>query len=111
MKKIVAVLLVITLMSALFIVPAHAHEADEVTPRSMLCDDPNGCNQPLAHRTTSGNKYKSVSGCTNNALTHNHYQKGVYDYYVCVNSSCSYYNKHVDEVFYPSSSTWYCIYR
>lgn len=100
MKKIIAILLVVTLMSALFIVPAHAHETDEVTPRSMLCDDPNGCNQPMAHRSTSGSKTILVSRCSNNSSSHTHTQKGYYDYYVCVNTNCKFYNVHVDEVFY-----------
>lgn len=100
MKKIIAIFLVVTLMSALFIVPAHAHEADAVTPRSKLCDDPGGCKQPLAHRTTNGTKTILVSRCSNESVSHTHTQKGYYDYYVCVNSNCEFVNVPVDRVFY-----------
>ena len=108
MKKIVAILLVVTLMSALFIVPAHAHEADEVTPRSMLCDDPGGCNQPMAHRTKdNGKTYTSVSSCVDARYAHSHFQYRYLKYYVCVNAICRYYNIPVNDTNYLSGQV-YC---
>lgn len=108
MKKIVAILLVVTLMSALFIVPAHAHEADEVTPRSMLCDDPGGCNQPMAHRTkNNGKTYTSVSSCVDARYTHNHYRIIYLKYYVCVTSGCPYYGDPVNDSTYIGGQ-YYC---
>ena len=102
MKKIVAILLVVALMSAMFVVPAHAHEADAVTPRSKLCDDLGGCKQPLAHRTTNATRTILVARCSNESVSHTHTQRGVLDFYICVNAKCKFLNVHIDEMFYVS---------
>ena len=101
MKKVVAILLAITLMSALFIVPAHAHEADEVTPRAMLCDDPGGCNQAMVYRSKSVGSTTSIEpSCPNHIGSHTHLHITYLRYYTCVNSNCAYYNDPVDASYY-----------
>ena len=110
MKKIVAILLVVALMSAMFVVPAYAHEAEEASARAVLCDDPGGCGEWLEYRTVSnGSKvYYNVDGCTNNALTHRHYDWPVKRYYVCTNTACRYYGIAVDAVYLTLTNQ--CIY-
>jgi len=88
MKKIVAILLVITLMSALFIVPAHAQE-DDVEPCGVVLNCPE-CNGSLKQVTRAAyNKAVSVSYCDYESSTHYHtkyYSSGTY--YSC--SNCGY---------------------
>lgn len=94
----------------MFVLPAHAHEAEIVEPRSTLCDDPGGCMGAMAVRTKfDHNSYFDVSYCPNHASTHKHYNKVYLRYYVCVNSWCDYYNLPVPDT-YTTSSTEYCIY-
>ena len=90
MKKIIAILLVITLMSALFVVPAHAHEVEETaTPYALACPR---CGSNLITKTTDVDENtvwdQTVQGCTNNPMTHLHGYYYRYTYYDC--SACDY---------------------
>lgn len=105
MKKIVAILLAITLMSALFIVPVHAHESDEVVPcaATYFCDY---CGRAKIRKTETKKEYYDYPGCTNNAMTHKHYNLKTYEYYVC--NYCDPNDK--DGYVLISTSSNHCIY-
>ena len=86
MKKIVAILLVVALMSAMFVVPAHAHEGNDIMPRAPLCII---CKQPMNRVTQEIDRnYYDYPGCTNNAMTHKHYDRHMESFYTCP-SGCS----------------------
>ena len=108
MKKIVAILLVVALMSAMFVVPAHAHEGEEATPYSYACTN-RACARNLIPKTRTEKSYFSYPGCTNNSMTHNHYYVVRYRYYVCNNANCSLYNVPVKESEISRTGP-YCIY-
>ena len=95
MKKIVAILLVVALMSAMFVVPAHAHEAEEteIVPRSIWCDY---CGGPTVQRTSSKviRDWYDVDGCTNDPLTHKHKITEYYTWYICTTYGCKAYNNN-----------------
>ena len=82
MKKIVAILLVVALMSAMFVVPAHAHEGEEATPYAYVCAR---CDSTMIRYTDTEKDYYDYLGCTNNAMTHKHYDSRTYVYYYCSN--------------------------
>ena len=74
MRKIVAILLSITLMSVLFIIPIHAHEEEEtMTTYSPICLE-NGCGGRLYTKTENTDTVwdETVDSCTNNPLPHRH---------------------------------------
>ena len=103
MKKIIAILLAITLMSAMFVVPAHAHEAEEteIMPRAMLCDDPGGCNKAMAYRENEVSRSTSLVPTCEKVYGGHYHTSIVYRrYYICVNSACRYYNVPVDAYSY-----------
>ena len=88
MKKIVAILLAITLMSTLFIVPAHAQGSEGIMPRAPICVN---CQQPLNYKTQeirADREYYDYPGCTNNAMTYKHYDRHMESFYTCP-SGCS----------------------
>lgn len=110
MKKVISIMLVLAMACALFIVPAHAHEAEEteIMPRAMLCDDPGGCNKAMAHRTKDNGKvYTQVPSCADFGYSHNHYQMRYLKYYVCVTAGCRYYNLPVPDTNYLGGQ-FYC---
>ena len=110
MKKVISIMLVLVMACALFIVPAHAHEAEEteIMPRAMLCDDPGGCNQVMAPGIKdNGKTYTRVSSCVDARYTHDHFQYAYLRYYVCVNRSCRYYNIQVHDATYTGGLV-YC---
>ena len=90
MKKIVAILLVVALMSAMFVVPAHAHETEGVSP----CVAPDACprcQSDYTQYTTTYGKVVSVRYCDYDTHEHNHIE-----YYKntilrkCINPACKY---------------------
>ena len=94
MKKIVAILLVVALMSAMFVVPAHAHEVEEteIMPRARFCQE---CSGPCRSATSQSNVVwnETVHGCTNKpGVTHKHGYYYIYSYYVCTSTGCPAYN-------------------
>ena len=103
MKKIVAILLAVTLMSALVIVPAYAHEGEEATPYSYIC---NTCSRVMTRKTETEKEYYDYPGCTNNAMTHKHYDLKTFAYYVC--NSCN-PNIHVGRALISTTKN-HCIY-
>ena len=101
MKKIIAILLVVALMSAMFVVPAHAHEADEVNPRAMLCDDLGGCRQAMMYHETEVSRSTELVPTCNNCYGGHYHTSIVYRrYYTCVTSYCRYYDLPVDAYTY-----------
>ena len=92
MKKIVAILLAITLMSALFIVPAHAHEVEEteIMPRAGWC---NVCSQPALYQSSyRDGSWFSVNNCEAWPSSHMHRYTYLDSWYICTNSDCGAYN-------------------
>jgi hypothetical protein len=86
MKKIIAILLVIALMSALFIVPAHAAE---MAGDSIIC---RGCGSETydCTTTTSATTWSDINGCTRYPFTHKHGSYTVTKTYIC--EWCEYRN-------------------
>lgn len=108
MKKIVAILLVIALMSAMFVVPAHAHEAEEASARASTCPR---CGEWMEYRTNEYSRnYYDYPGCTNNAMTHKHYDVTYVRYYICTKSGCynCENNVKISPTYYTTSNK--CIY-
>ena len=90
MKKIVAILLVVALMSAMFVVPAHAHETEGVSPR-VAPDACPRCQSDLTQVTRTYPKGVTVSNCPVYDYSHNHteyYKNSILR--ICTNSSCTY---------------------
>lgn len=74
MKKIVAILLVVVLMSAMFVVPAHAHDGEKVQPRAVICAS---CGTGTLYNTT-GEKGVGVSVDECYYEIHPHYHSKMY---------------------------------
>ena len=88
MRKIVAILLVLAIACALFIVPAHAHDGDvELCGVALPCLR---CREPMSTGTREAyQKAVSVSYC--NYESHSHYHTRYYNagtYHYC--SACGY---------------------
>lgn len=93
MKKIVAILLVVALMSAMFVLPAHAHEVEEteITPRAVWCQV---CSQPVVKKTsTYTTSWYSVRNCEAWPSSHMHRDHVYVTWYICTNSVCTKYNQ------------------
>ena len=105
MKKIVAILLAITLMSALFIVPAHAQEP-EVLPRGPVVGCVK-CHEPMSFSDPQSYSYSTtVNYCDYESHSHYHtiYRQNAI-YTVCNN--CGYRELYSSGSYYRT----YCPYR
>lgn len=98
MKKIVAILLVVALMSAMFVVPAHAHEVEEgASTYAYACY---GCGARLTNPYTRQLSYTwvDVPNCTNSVSAHKHKKILMESYYVC--SMCAYSARQYTTTYY-----------
>ena len=101
-------MLVVALMSAMFVVPAHAHETEGVSPR-VAPDACPRCQSDRTQVTTTYGKGVSVQYCDYATHTHNHTE-----YYkntilrICTNPNCNYV--YVVKLGNKDASLTYCPY-